>query len=313
MFWPGFVGYAVGFALWGMMIACTSGALPAYLHSELRAEKKEKQFARYFGWLMSAASVGSLVGYVFAAVFTLKHTSLLIGLSVASSAIFLILSIAPEHSFQKQATYLKTLKIGVREVGYSKKLRYMCYVLFAIFMVIGVLEELLPRVYADFGLTDTSISLLVAAAMIVAVLLLTRLESFVRISLTKQVLAMCAGVMFLLVGLFLGKPIASLLILAFSLVFQLFRPVFMHHVQEVAHSEARATIGSIPGLAAGLLGAISYVVIGKLAQATTERFSIGAYSFVGLVGLLLLAYMGRAYSVPLKSATSTVERKQKMR
>ena len=155
MFWPGFVGYAVGFALWGMMIACTSGALPAYLHSELRAEKKEKQFARYFGWLMSAARV-------------------------------------------------------------------------------------------------------------VAVLLLTRLESIVRISLTKQVLAMCTGIIFLLVGLFLGKPIASLLILAFSLVFQLFRPVFMHHVQEVAHSEARATIGSIPGLAAGLFGAISYVVIGKL-------------------------------------------------
>jgi len=63
MLWPSFTGYAIGFSLWGCMIACTSGAIAAYLHTELDTIGQGKKYTRYFGWTMSAHWLGRLVGY----------------------------------------------------------------------------------------------------------------------------------------------------------------------------------------------------------------------------------------------------------
>ena len=307
MLWPSFTGYAIGFALWGSMIACTSGAVTAYLHNELKVFGKSTLYAKYFGWIMSAHWLGTLIGYILASVFTLEHTNFLIGSSLASSLFFAgILAFMPEQPYKKQATYLKTLKAGFREILVSKKLRYVCYGLFSVYMIIGVLEELLPRIYANFGLDDRSVSLLLAAALLLTVTLLTKLESLVRFSLAKQMLAMVLGVVFLLGGLYLDGISGSMLVLLFSLVFQLFRPLFQHHVQEVTKGNERATIASIPGLAAGLLGAVAYALIGKGAEITNEAFSIAAYSGFWLVILLVLSFIGRKYRVS-KSIRQPIE------
>ena len=296
MVWPGFMGYAVGFVLWGGMIACTSGAVSAYLHNELRVVHQGKQYSKYFGWIASAYWLGMLLGFVAAAIFTLEHTNLLIGLGVASSVLFTgVLALVPEQPYKKQDTYLKTLAAGFREIKASKKLRYVCYGLFTVYMIIGVLEELLPRVYAGFGLTERAISLVLAVSLLLTVFLLTRLESFVRFSLAKQMLCLALGMVFLLGGLYAGGNAGSLLILIFSLVFLLFRPIFQHHVQAEAKGEERATIGSIPGLGGGLLGAAAYVVLGKGAELSSEKVSMAIYGMFWFLVLLLLAFMGRGY------------------
>ncbi len=148
--WPTFTGYAIGFALWGAMIACSSGATNSYLHNELRVEGKGQLFAKYYGWINSALYSGMLLSFLLAALLTLKYTNMLIGLSaVASLAGAIVLLLAVERPYSKQDTYLKTLRSGLREFTQSKKLRYLCYGSFTVLMVIGVLEELLPRIYAD--------------------------------------------------------------------------------------------------------------------------------------------------------------------
>lgn len=296
--WPTFAGYAIGFALWGIMIAGTSGSVESYLHNELKVSGQSKKYARYYGWVMSSHWLGTLTGYGLAAVLALQHTTLLIVLSIASSLIYpAVLLFAHESPYQKQSSYFKTLGAGVREILGSKKLRYVCYGLFAVYMIIGVLEELLPRLYADFGMNDSAVSVLLAAALVCTVVFLTRLESLVRFSLAKQMLCMAAGLAFLLIGLYFGGVGGSLLVLLFSLVFQLFRPLFMHHIQDVATGDQRATIGSIPGLASGIFGAIAYALIGKVAGYTNESFSIGSYAVLWLAIVLLLAFWGRKYHV----------------
>lgn len=296
MTWPTFTGYAIGFALWGAMIACSSGAVSAYLHDELRAIGKGAQFAKFFGWIMSALWLGMLVAYLTAAVLTLERASLLIAMGVASSILMSLLLLAiPEHPYKRQATYLKTLAAGFREIKHSKKLRYVCFGLFSVFMVIGVLEELLPRLFEQFGLNDSGVSLVLAASLVVTVVLLAKLESFVTFSLARQMLVMCAGLVCLLAGLAFGGLGAVGLVLIFSLVFHLFRPVFMHHVQEIAQGDERATIGSIPGLAAGLFSAAAYAGISAVAAVTSEQVSIAIYGALWLVILLALALWGRQY------------------
>jgi hypothetical protein len=240
-----------------------------------------------------------------AALLTLRHTNVLIGLSAAASfSGAVVLLLATERPYAKQNSYLKTLRGGLREVTQSKKLRYICYGSFTVLMVVGVLEELLPRIYADFGLNNSQVSLLAAAALLVTVFLLTRLESFIRFSLSKQMLVMCAGILVLVAGLSLGGKGAALLVLLFNLVFQLFRPVFQHHILQEVKGEERATVGSIPGFAAGLFGAAAFSIIGWVAQAKSERFSIGAYGLFWFVVLIILAIVGLRYKISPPSLKS---------
>ena len=296
LLWPGFVGYAIGFMLWGLNVACWSGAATAYLHDELRAEGKQDKFSKYYGYLMSVNTIGKLAGLLVAAMLTLRHTNLLISLSLLSSILLsVVLLLLPEHPYKKQNTYLKTLQAAFREVGHSKKLRYLCYVLFCVYMTIGVLEELLPRVYANFGLSDTMVSLVIAASVVVAIFLLARLEWVSRFPLSKQVLVMCVGLLALIAGLSASGWTGTFLVVTFALVYELFRPVFMHHVTAAAKGDERATIGSVPGLFGGLLGAGAYGVIGAVAKHTSENFAIGAYGLVFLCVLTVLAFLGRKY------------------
>ena len=297
--WPTFTGYAIGFTLWGVMIAFSSGATNAYLHSELRADGQDRLFAKYFGWINSALYAGLLSGFLMAALFTLRHTNLLIGVSAAASVTgAVVLMFALERPYTKQATYLKTLRSGLHELTQSKKLRYLCYGSFTVLMVIGVLEELLPRLYAAFGLSDSWVALMAATALLATVFLLTRLESFVRFSLSKQMLIMGAGILTLVAGLSLGGRGAALLLLAFNLIFQLFRPVFQHHILAELKGEERATVGSIPGFAAGLFGAMAFSIIGWVAEAKSESFSIGAYALFWFVVIMVLAILGLKHKVP---------------
>lgn len=296
LLYPGFIGYAVGFALWGFTIACSSGAVTAYLHNELAFEEKEKHFAKYLGRIKSVYWAGALVGFIISAILTLNHTNLLLVISVISSFFYpTILLIASEHSYKKQDTYLHTLRAAFREVRQSKKLQYICFVMFSIYMIIGVLEELFPRLYAQFGLSDTTISLIAASSMLAVVLLLTKLEKFVHFSYSKQIIVMCIGLVLLVLGVGIGKSHAAVLILLFSLIFQLFRPVFEHHIQDVAIGSERATIGSVPGLFGGILGAVAYVVIGRISVVSSERISIMIYALLWLIILIATAIAGSKY------------------
>lgn len=294
--WPSFTGYAIGFALWGVCIACWSGAAAAYLHDELRFEGKLDKFAKYYGYLMSVGTAGKLTGLITAAILTLQHTNLLIGLSLVSSILLsAVLLLLPEHPYKKQATYIKTLGAALSEITHSRKLRYLCYGLFSIYMSIGVIEELLPRVYASFGMNDTAVALIIAASVVLAIFLLTKLEWVSRFSLTVQFLALSLGLGTLIIGLQVGSIAGSLLVLIFALVFELFRPIFMHHVTAAAKGDERATIGSIPGLFGGLLGAGAYWLIGYVSQQTNENRAIALYALLFLGVFILLALLGRGY------------------
>lgn len=300
---PNFVGYAIGFTLWGASLTCSSGAITALLHSELNAIDRGKQFAKYYGWTTSAYWFGALVSYLIAAGFTLEHTNILILLSIGTSLVYTgLLFLVKEHPYKHQSTYVQTLLAGFNEMAHSKKLRYVAYVLFSTYMIIGVLEELLPRIYMNFGLSETAIAITLAIALTLTVVVVVRLEEFVRFSLSKQVLLMACGVALFLIGLYLGGVSGSILVLIFSLVFQLFRPVFNHHLQAEVQGNERATIASIPGLFAGLLGAGAYVLISFIADRTDELTSIALYAAGWLILLLWLAWLGKTYTIKSPSA-----------
>lgn len=240
---------------------------------------------------------GTLLGFLIAAILTLKHSTILLTISIASSFIYsAVLLFATEHPYERQDSYIKTLIAGFQEVMRSKKLRYLCTVMFSIYLIIGVLEELFPRLYAGLGLSDTIVALISAFCMSVVVLLLVKMERFVKFSYSKQVLIMSAALILLVAGVVIGKSYAAVLILMFNLVYQLFRPVFEHHIQDVAKGSERATIGSIPGLIGGLLGAGVFAVLGKVSAITSERSAIAYYGIIWFFLMLILSAWGIRFS-----------------
>ena len=106
---------------------------------------------------------------------------------------------------------------------------------------------------------------------------------------------MAVGLSFFIVGLQLGGVSGVVLVLIFNLIFQLFRPLFMHHVQEAAIGDEKATMASIPGLAAGVFTVFAYMLIGMGSKQTSELSSMTAYGCLWLILLVLLAIAGRRY------------------
>ena len=107
---------------------------------------------------------------------------------------------------------------------------------------------------------------------------------------------MSAALILLVTGVAIGKSYAAVLILMFNLVYQLFRPVFEHHIQDVAKGSERATIGSIPGLIGGLLGAGVFAILGKVSAITSERSAIAYYGIIWFFLMLILSAWGMKFS-----------------
>lgn len=296
--WPTYAGYAIGFALWGIEIAFADGADAAYLHSELESKGKLASFAKYMGWTSALFWVGILSGYLVSAVLTLQNHKTLILLSSLSSLMsLLLLTIMAEHPYKKQLTYIKTLQAGLQKAWSSKLLLYICLVTSVIYIILGVVEEYLPRVYSHVGLSDTSISLVVALTVLMSITLLTRLEKLVRTKLHIQVLVLVVGCILLLLGLVSYSKAGITLFVLFNLMFHLFRTVFYHHIQHVTDGDERATIGSLPSLMGGLIGAIGYWFIGFVGHRSSERYALGVFATFWLVILVILTVVGKTLKI----------------
>lgn len=115
---------------------------------------------------------------------------------------------------------------------------------------------------------------------------------------------MAAGICLFLAGLVIGSYPGVALILGFSLLFQLFRPLFQHHVQAAVKGNERATVASIPGLAGGALGALAYMIIGQISNYTSELVSIGLYAGVWLVIVFVYAWWGNSVKTTFSSSSN---------
>ncbi len=277
--YPSFTGYAIGFACWGVQIAFSSGSVSALLENELKATKMDKSFTKYYGWITSSFWTGILIGHILSALLTLNNAELLIQLSIASSLLYAVVMLASHESpYDKRGSYLGTLKAGVQDVRRSKELQILGFILFSVYMIIGVLEELLPRLYAQFGLNDSGVSMALSVALLLTIFVVAKLEKTVRFSIAKQLGMMIAGLVILLLGLYTQGLSGVALVMLFSLIFQLFRPLFQNHVVKATKSAEKATVTSIPGLAGGVVGAVAYVVIGILSRGFGEVGSIALYT-----------------------------------
>jgi len=278
LIFPQFLGYALGFILWGMAIACSSGSVAGYLKSELEYRSAEKHFARYFGYAQSIMQLGFFSSFVVASILGFEAISIILILSAAGSLLggFIFL-FAGESTYLRRESYVATLRAGLQHVLASRKLQAYSAVLFVTFTVYGVLEEYTPRIYDGFGVTTRLIAVLIGATFLLNSFVMSHAARLQNLSKVQQTLGIVLAILLLSVGLFVGGAVGVAIIFGYTTLLATVRFLFFHHVTDAVEGDEKSTIASLPGLLSGTFGVLGYFAISQMSNLTTESQAIAIY------------------------------------
>ncbi|GAA1303378.1 MFS transporter [Saccharothrix xinjiangensis] len=149
---PGFTGFALGFALWGVGGALSSGALEALLHDGLAAVGAESAFGRVLGRVTAVGLLAQIPAAVLAAVLFATGGFALAGwVSVATClAAALVATRLPETPRPEPESYLAVLRSGLSEAVRAPGVR-AAVLLVAALAAVDAFEEYFPLVARDWG------------------------------------------------------------------------------------------------------------------------------------------------------------------
>jgi MFS family permease len=294
---PSFEGFAVGFVLWGVEGATTSGAFQALVYDELRSTGEADGYARVMGRGEACSSGGAVVGsLVAAAAIPLGFGVLLVASSVvclAAAAIVLSFPPAPAGQPGPDGPYLAVLRDGIREAISRRPL--LGFVLFSGAVVgFGAVEEFYALVLHDTGLSRAGISLWHAAFFVVAVAGSLLAHRVSRVSWHR--LAAIAVVMGVTLVTAARVPSAAVpfALLTFQGVYALEYVALDARLQAMVTSRARATVTSVQGFVTEVAAITTFLGFGVVASATSHRTA------TGVVGGALVA-VGAAFAATTTS------------
>ncbi len=180
--WPAYLGFALGFVLWGLSSAIMSGTFEALLYDELAARSATDEYPRIIGWanatamsanLVATLSCGALfawggyrlVGWTSVAV-ALAHAGLAWSLPAAPK----IVETDPaedEPSFEGGLLqrYVSMLEAGVRESVQHSAARHLVLIC-ALLLGLLAYDEYFPLVAREAGASTAQVP--VAVAVVVA-------------------------------------------------------------------------------------------------------------------------------------------------
>ncbi len=273
-----FLGFAIGFLLWGIGEACCSGTEEAWLYDCLKAKSQEIEFDRIWGkstfYSQLAVGVSSIVGSLLATV----SMSLTLWLSVCLiivSALFA--GLLKEFNHQESTNsgsqfrnYLNTLHEAVRFCLTHKFVPLMISFSVTVLITAGVLDEYDQLIVRSMGVPLGLVGLwgfsrygMEALGGIVA----WRFKKlFIAIGITRQFsmqicLAVVSGLMLLFVA---GYPILILLPIygLYYFLMSCASVLFTDSLQQSIEHQGRATVQSLTALLESVGGILICSVFG---------------------------------------------------
>lgn len=256
---PGTVGFATGFAVWGVASALYSGAAEALVYDGLVAVGAEEAFARVNGRMtavellaqvptaLAAAALHAVGGFTLVAWVSA-------GLSLVAGALALRF---PEPPREREGGLLATLRAGVSEVARHVPLRIAVG---AVALVGGLdaMEEYFPVVAADRGVPTGAVPF---AVLVIALAGAAGAASGGRADeLPDGVLPAVLAAAGLLLGVSAVLPGPGT-VAALALAYGLYLAVLVAaeaRLQERIEGSARATVTSVAGLGVEVAGVLVF-------------------------------------------------------
>ncbi|MCT7661659.1 MFS transporter [Mycobacterium deserti] len=253
--WPSYWTFALGFLLWGLKGALTSGALEALVYDELARVSASSRYATLMGRAEVAGVLAAMCsGLVAAPVFTVGGFDAVGAASVAVSVIAsLTAMLLPENrtaaaADEPELGWANTLAAGVTEVRTSRPVRAAVVFVAVVASIWGALDEYTPLLIVSFGTPAADVALqmvVVWAGAAAGGLLAGRAAQLSRRSMSALI---CCGAVLMAAGALAGHGLSVVLLAVAFGVFQLATIVADARLQDSISGPARATVTSLAGM-----------------------------------------------------------------
>ncbi len=267
MLMPNYVGFALGFVLWGASSAMASGTFEALLYDELAARKATTGYTGLIGWAQSLAMVATVVGIAAAGPLYARGGYALVGwTSVGVAALHGVLAWslpkAPktEDVEDDDGSYLAMLRGGVGEAVRRPVVRH-ALLLAAAFGVLAF-DEYFSLLARDAGASNSAVPWFVALTLL-GPAIGTALAGRTAAMTGRQMSWVVAAAAVLLCGGALLGNLAGFVALSigYGLAWNA-STVADARVQDAIEGPARATVTSVLGLSTEVFALATYAVVG---------------------------------------------------
>ena len=301
---PGYWVFAVGFLLWGLKGALTSGALEALVYDELQRVGATEQYAALMGrGEVAGVLAAMLAGAVAAPTLAAGGFGAVGAASVAVCLLAaLVATLFPENrqrptDGEPGLGWAGALAAGVAEARWSRRVRSAVILVAVVASVWGALDEYTPLLVESTGVSDTDVALLMVliwAGATAGGLLAGRAGRLAPVSLA--VLIGCGAVL-LAGGAMVGHPAGVVALAAAFGVFQLATVVADTRLQHSISGTARATVTSLAGMSTDVATLMVYGSYAALADIGGHggAFAVLALPYVAVAVWLLV---GSVYRQP---------------
>lgn len=297
VFWllmPNFLGFLIGFILWGVKSAFTSGTFEALVYDELKLHREEGKYIKILGIVQSlhyAAYIFAGIGATLAISFGYSFVLIISILSlVVSSVAILLLPKTTATKSTGEKKYFKLLKEGLQ---FSIKAPTVLSIIIFIALaqaLFGALDEYWPIFADQSGLTKQGLGIffvLYGAVQAVASLLAFKFE---KMSIKFFEFLFLLNGLLLTVAAYVYQVPVLILLFVFSFLFKLIDTVINSRLQhQIDNQNVRATTTSVKGFFVELVVIGFYAMFGLIAKNYSYR--IGFISIGVLISLIGLAYL----------------------
>jgi MFS family permease len=288
---PGYPGFVVGFALWGLSGALMSGTFEAWLYDELAARSATSAYPHVVGWAHSAAMVAMLAGialgtplYAWGGYPLVGWTSVAAVVVHAGLAATLPRGAPPQPASSRPRRYTAMLRDGVTQAARDGPIRRLIAI-YAVLFGLSAYDEYFPILARDSGVATVEVPLLVG---------LLTLGQAVGTALAGRTAGMSGRVMAVLLGASAGLVSFGALVIgprgwlgwvgvaAVAVGYGAVHNAIIvseARLQQLITSDARATVTSVAGLSTEV------VVLAVYASFAIGTAWLSVATIVALLGL----------------------------
>lgn len=249
---PNFIGFLVGYSLWGVKAALYSGTYEAYVYDELAACKVENKYMSFVGRLSAVRSISALLAALVAVPLSRFGYETIIWCSVSMAIAAMIAGIClPETARTKKVgknAYARILRDGILTIIKNRRTLYVAFGCAAVSALISMTGDFGPILGRLSGVSLSGMGLFVAISYgVVAVAGKTAAYLATHLKDRFHWLFPVAALALTLSTYILNLP-------ALSLVFvwlygtSIVRQLYDNELQKCATSDVRATVSSVAGL-----------------------------------------------------------------
>ena len=285
-------GFAIGFVLWGVHSALSSGTFQALIYDELKSGGSEHLYARTLGRAQALQLAANTVAAALAAIAVLAGFRAVLLASVAVSLIaggvILTMPPAPRAGPTGEARYLQHLRQGVVAAVRSPALLGLVLGFGFVGAMAGSIEEFTPLYFRDAGLSISWIGVADAGLCAAAIVGSVGAARLAKRRLRLNVVLLGVGGWVLLVG---GASVSVgswILLAAFLGLMQALYVVWDTRLQDSIDVRARATVMSVGGFVLELLAILSVAVFGVIGDAFGRARAFQVFGAVVVFGAVLM-------------------------